>query len=153
MDHVTQCKQGCLSCTTRRAGWFSGLGGRSVTLHPEHRSTCGMTGEDTEAGAGWGLGQDPGEKQKKRRTGAQKRLAVGCKFYFYLKKKTFIWLQPVLAVAHRIFSLRWHTGSSSLTRDPTRVPCIGTAVLAIGPPGKSLQFLEGRSGSLRREAT
>ena len=29
-------------------------------------------------------------------------------------------------------------GSSSLTRDRTRVPCLGGAVLATGPPGKSL---------------
>ena len=32
----------------------------------------------------------------------------------------------------------WHLGSSSLTRDQTQLPCIGSAVLATGPPGKSL---------------
>ena len=93
--------------TTRRAGQFLGLGGRSVTPHPEHRSTSGMTGEATEAGAGWGLGQDPGEKQKESRTGAQKCLAVGCKFYFYFFK--YLFGCTVLAAAHRLFSLRGGT--------------------------------------------
>ena len=31
-----------------------------------------------------------------------------------------------------------HMGSSSLTRDQIRAPCIGITVLATGPPGKSL---------------
>ena len=33
-----------------------------------------------------------------------------------------------------------HVGSSSLTRDRTQAPCIGSAVLATGPPGNSLNF-------------
>ena len=89
------CKQGCLSCTTRRAGRLLGLGGRSATPHPERRSTPGVTGEAMEAGAGWGPRQDPGEKQKESRTGAQKRLAVGASFIFkkYLFGCTQSWLQ------------------------------------------------------------
>ena len=32
----------------------------------------------------------------------------------------------------------WHVGSSSLTRDGTQSPCTGRAVLATGPPEKSI---------------
>ena len=48
-----------------------------------------------EAGAGWGPRQDPGEKQKESRTGAQKRLAVGASFIFkkYLFGCTQSWLR------------------------------------------------------------
>ena len=35
----------------------------------------------------------------------------------------------------------WHVGSSSLMRDRTQAPCIGSAVLATGPPEKSQQLL------------
>ena len=31
----------------------------------------------------------------------------------------------------------WHVGTSSLTRDQTKVPCVGNSVLAAGPPGQS----------------
>ena len=47
------------------------------------------------------------------------------------------------ALALRIFSgtmpglSLWHVESSSLARDQTRAPCIGSAVLATGPPEKS----------------
>ena len=87
--------------TTRRAGQFLGLGGRSVTPHPEHRSTSGMTGEATEAGAGWGLGQDPGES--KRRAGLGHRSA-----WQWAASFIFIFLNIYLAAP----SWLRHTGSS-----------------------------------------
>ena len=34
----------------------------------------------------------------------------------------------------------WHAGSSSLMRDRTQAPCIGSAVLATGPPWNSPDF-------------
>ena len=34
-----------------------------------------------------------------------------------------------------------HMGFSSLPRDQTQAPCIGSAVLATGPPGKSLTVI------------
>ena len=37
--------------------------------------------------------------------------------------------------------LSWCVGSSSLSRDGTRAPCIGSVVLATGPPGKSQGWL------------
>jgi len=36
-------------------------------------------------------------------------------------------------------------GSTSLTRDQTKAPCIGSTVLATGPSGKSLPFISARS--------
>ena len=43
--------------------------------------------------------------------------------------------------------LNWHMRSSSLTRGRTQAPCIGSTVLATGPPGKSLDisFFNSRS--------
>ena len=43
-------------------------------------------------------------------------------FYIYL----FIWLYRVLVVAHRIFILLRHVGSSSLSRDQIQALCIGS---------------------------
>ena len=48
----------------------------------------------------------------------------------------FIWLHSVLNEARQIVQL-WHVGSSSLTGEQTQAPCIGSRVLATGPPGKS----------------
>ena len=56
-----------------------------------------------------------------------------------------IWLSLVLVAGWETFSScsRWvfswgMWGSSSLTRDSTWAPCIGSTVLATGPPAKSL---------------
>ena len=56
---------------------------------------------------------------------------------FYFLNIYFIWLCRVLAVAHRIFALLWHAGSSSLTRDQIQAPLHGELrVLATAPPGE-----------------
>ena len=39
------------------------------------------------------------------------------------------------------FFMLQHMGFSSLPRDQTQAPCIGSAVLATGPPGKSLTVI------------
>ena len=66
-----------------------------------------------------------------------------------------IWLHQVLAASSGIFNLHWnmqdlwlrrgtqlqYVGSSSLIRDRTQAPGIGSTVLATGPPGKSLHEL------------
>jgi len=46
----------------------------------------------------------------------------------------------VLVVACGIFHL-WRKGPSFSTMDWTQAPCIGSPVLATGPPGKSLTFI------------
>ena len=60
-------------------------------------------------------------------------------FHLYQKIWTFLFLKYLFLV-HCIGSWLWHFESSSLTRDRTQAPCIGSAVLATGPPGNSLNF-------------
>ena len=67
-------------------------------------------------------------------------ILVGVKWYLIVCVCVFFffWLCWVLVVAHGIFSCGLHVGSSSLTRDWTQAPCIGsTESLATWPPGKS----------------
>ena len=75
----------------------------------------------------------------------------GLSFLFlFLFIYLFIYLHLVLVAAGGLLSCgMWslscgmHMGSSSLTRDRTWAPCIGSAVLSTVPPGKSLHFLKG----------
>ena len=61
--------------------------------------------------------------------------------FFNVENDLVNWLQG--STLKKLFQLLhvnswlWHVGTSSLTRDQTHVPCVGNAVLATGPPGKS----------------
>ena len=56
------------------------------------------------------------------------------KSQFFFMKASKILLYIYLAVPGGIWDL------SSLTRDQTHTPCIGSAILTTRPPGKSLQL-------------
>ena len=63
-------------------------------------------------------------------------------FYIYFDIYWFTLLRQVVVAGHRIFSGNLRT-SSSLTRDGTQAPCIGSRVLATEPPGKPLELFKG----------
>ena len=62
---------------------------------------------------------------------------------------TFIYLAALgLSCGTRdLWSLLWHAGPSSLTKDWTQTACIASRVLATGPPGKS-QYVSFKSWKL-----
>ena len=110
-------------------GWPSGLcpNGLSCTVY---HATSGLVGG---YGASWQY-EDCDTCPSCQRRGPEWKTKL-IYFHFYLFNLS--WLHQVLLGVCVLLSCTMHVGSSSLTRDWTRVPCIGGWFLTTAPRGKS----------------